>query len=665
MNNPIVWTPPQELVGSSAMTRFIDRLRAQGVGGIADYESLHRWSVHEPQAFWQALVDFVDIKGDGELSPIYNTAEGPTPLAKSWFPKFQLNFAENLLQGADDRTAVISWSEARLKRTLSLGQLRAATGGVQGYLRSVGITSTDRVFAYLPNIPEAITCMLAVASLGAAWGSCGTDYQLQGLLVRAERVKPRVLVAARKYAWRGGEVDLTEVITKLVDQVASIEHVILVDYLEPDSRAPIDLRTGVSLRFYSALMENAAALDTTVRFPFSQPLYLMFSSGTTGTPKGIVHGAGGTLLEHKKEMTLHSDIRKGDRFFYQTSTSWMMWNWLVSGMASGARVILYDGDPFCESGEVLWRLADTERVTHFGTSAAYLSELCKRKIEPATRVSLSDLRAIFSTGSVLAPELFDYVSRSIKRVWLQSISGGSDIIGCFGLGSPLLPVYRGEVQCKSLGYDVAVFNPQGVRVVEEQGELVCAAPAPSMPLNLLDDPDGASYQAAYFADYPGIWRHGDFVRETAHGGLVFGGRSDATLKPGGVRISTAEIYAALQRVQRVQQALAVGYASNGTTSEQIVLFVLLGIGDRLDKDLECEIRCALKQSNLFYLPAVIIQAPDLPRTPNNKLAELTVKRVLHGHDPGNISALVNPECLEFFVRVTSELQSHLKNPKPV
>lgn len=660
----IVWSPSEELISTCALSRFISALAAVTGREFANYHQLHAWSVREPEHFWREALQFLEIRATGLVEPTYSDDHGVTPLARNWFPRLSLNFADNLLAGAQEDLALVSWSEDRIVRRLTRKELREKAGAVAAFCEQVGVKAGDRVFGYLPNVPEAVIAMLGAAKLGATWSSCGTDYQVEGVIARIERVKPKVLVVATAYLWRGEVRSLESTIASIFSRVSGIEAVILVDYL--DTPLPASVISGMkSARYLGQLPLPEHKWRAGPLYPFSHPLYILFSSGTTGKPKGIVHGAGNTLLEHKKEHILHSDIRKGDRFFYQTSTSWMMWNWLVSGMASGARVILYDGDPFCESGEVLWRLADTERVTHFGTSAAYLSELCKRKIEPATRVSLSDLRAIFSTGSVLAPELFDYVSRSIKRVWLQSISGGSDIIGCFGLGSPLLPVYRGEVQCKSLGYDVAVFNPQGVRVVEEQGELVCAAPAPSMPLNLLDDPDGASYQAAYFADYPGIWRHGDFVRETAHGGLVFGGRSDATLKPGGVRISTAEIYAALQRVQRVQQALAVGYASNGTTSEQIVLFVLLGIGDRLDKDLECEIRCALKQSNLFYLPAVIIQAPDLPRTPNNKLAELTVKRVLHGHDPGNISALVNPECLEFFVRVTSELQSHLKNPKPV
>jgi acetoacetyl-CoA synthetase len=616
---------------------------------VSSYEELHRWSVESPQQFWSEVMSFLGVMGEGSCDPIYEDEGGPTPLARRWFPRYALNFAENLLSGGDDRAALVSWSEEHLKRQISMGELRSSVARVVGYLSGCGLQEGERVFAYLPNIPEAVVCMLATAGLGATWSSCGTDYQVEGLFARVERVKPRVFVAARSYLWRGVAVSLLATIEEVVRRVPSIEHVLIVDYLAVDAAPSISSRADLTVNAYSTL--PPAPLPTWKRFPFAHPLYVMFSSGTTGKPKGIVHGAGGTLLEHKKEMVLHADIRPGDRIFYQTSTSWMMWNWVVSGLACDATVLMYDGDPMTHDGRILWQMVCDERVTHFGTSAAYLGEMEKRGMQPTRDFPLDDLRGIFSTGSTLFPSSFDYVAKKIKPVWLQSISGGTDILGCFGLGCPLRPVIRGEVQCKSLGYDVRVFDASGERVIGEQGELVCASPAPSMPMHFLDDPDGEAYRQAYFSDFPGVWRHGDFVEETPEGGLIFGGRSDATLKPGGVRVATADIYAALQRIPEIVGALAVGYTPANAGAEKIVLFVLLQDQMQLTADLENRIRAELKRSNAFYVPALVLQAPELPRTTNNKLAELSVKKILRGEDPGNASALANPASLEYFSSV--------------
>ncbi len=643
----ILWSPANELISTCALSRFMRALIDTTGYSFGSYQELHSWSISEPQLFWREALRFLEIQAAGVAEPAYQNTQGQTPLVRNWFPHLSLNFADNLLAGPDNDPALVSWSEDRLVRRFTRRELREQAGMVAAFLEQVGLKPGDRVFGYLPNVPEAVTCMLGAAKIGATWSSCGTDYQVEGVIARIERVRPKVLIVATSYLWRGEVRSLEDTIASIVSRVSGIEALILVDYLGTSFTVPA-LSVIKRVGYYNQLTAAEHDWKAGPLFPFSHPLYVLFSSGTTGKPKGIVHGGGNTLLEHKKEHILHSDIRPGNRFFYQTSTSWMMWNWFVSGLASGATIVMYDGDPFGEEGQILWRLAEQEQVTHFGTAAAYLGELATQRIKPGERFSLPELRSVFSTGSALAPHLFDYVQRSIKPVWLQSISGGTDIVGCFGLGCPLLPVYRGQVQCKSLGYDVAVFNAEGQRVVNEQGELVCANPAPSMPIYFLDDPEGKSYQAAYFEDYPGVWRHGDFVCETANGGLVFGGRSDATLKPGGVRIATAEIYAALDRVPRVCQALAVGYTPNDATSEKIVLFVVLAAGDTLDADLEKQIRSALKKSNAFFVPAIIAQAPDLPRTPNNKLAELTVKRILHGQDPGNVAALINPESLNFF-----------------
>lgn len=646
----IVWSPTRELIESCAISQFIKHLAPIAGRSFAHYEELHAWSVAQPDIFWREALKFLEIRSLGSFTPTFGAAEGPTPLARPWFPDLTLNFADNLLSSPDEHVALISWSEERLRRQVTYGELRRSVGQVAEFLTQVGVVSGDRVFGYLPNVPEAIVSMLAAAKLGATWSSCGTDYKVEGVIGRLERVKPSVLVAATSYLWRGKVVSLASTLEAIVARVPSIKAVLLVDYLG-DGAARMSLGGSFEVANYHALPAPKAPWQPGPLYPFSHPLYILFSSGTTGAPKGIVHGAGNVLLEHKKELLLHSDVRPGDRFFYQTSTSWMMWNWLVSGLATGATVVLYDGDALGEDGQILWRLAEEEGVTHFGTAAAYLGELATRQIEPGKKFNLSNLRAIFSTGSALAPYLFDFAQRAIKPVWLQSISGGTDIIGCFGLGCPIKPVVRGEVQCKSLGYDVQVFNEAGRPIVGEQGELVCVQPAPSMPICFLDDAQGESYRSAYFADFPGVWRHGDFVKETPSGGLIFGGRSDATLKPGGVRVATADIYAALEKVPQVHRALAVGYTPPGATSEKIVLFVVLGPGGELTRALEDQIRSVLKNSNSFFVPALIVQAPDVPRTPNNKLAELTVKRILHGQDVGNTAALANPESLEFYIAV--------------
>ena len=647
-----VWEPSEGLRATSLLSRFIEALNDRGVVSSSSYEELHRWSVESPQLFWQELYRFVGVIGEGESVPAYASADTPlTPLWRSWFPNVQLNFAENLLHGNGSDIALVSWSEGILRRSLSRQELRERVISVATSLREKGVRPSSRVFAYVPHIPEATVCMLASASLGAMWSSCGTDYKLDGILSRMEQVEPEVFVAVRRYVWRGEWVDVSDVVGEIVNRVKSIKTVVLIDYCEEvDGIDEIVFDRDISILSYSDICKQRSGGDTWQfeRFPFMHPLYVMFSSGTTGKPKAIVHGAGGTLLEHKKEMMLHGDVRPGDKVFYQTSTSWMMWNWVVSALACEATVVMYDGDPMVEGGSILWRLAEEQGVTHFGTSAAYLGVLEKMGIRPRAFGEFSSLRALFSTGSTLYPQQFDYISEAIKPLWIQSISGGTDIIGCFGLGCPLKPVIRGEVQAKSLGYDVQVYNGDGKRVVGEEGELVCALPAPSMPVRFLGDPDGALYRKAYFEDFEGVWRHGDFLRETDNGGLVFLGRSDATLKPAGVRVATADIYSGLSGISVIKESLAVGYTPCGDSYERLVLFVVLAEGALLDDGLRGTITETLRKRNAFYVPAVIMQAPQIPKTANGKVSELTVKRLLRGDDPGNRSALADPQCLAFF-----------------
>jgi acetoacetyl-CoA synthetase len=645
----IVWTPSTALKAESGVGRFIARLSAKGLGTFSTFDELHRWSVREPHLFWTEVMSFVDVRGSGGVERLWGEGDGPTPLAKRWFPDLQINFTENLLRNPSDDIAITAWSEDRIRRVFTRRQLRDMSLSVAQHLSSMGILAGDRVFAYLPNIPEAVVCMLGSAAIGATWASCGTDYQVDGLRARLQRVSPRVFIAPTAYLWRGKEVDAISTILDIARQVPSIEHIILVDYLGlGDIKGCQAARLPASCSELRDIISKEAVSQTLPLFSFAHPLYIMFSSGTTGNPKGIVHGCGGTLLEHKKEHILHADVRPGDTLFYQTSTSWMMWNWLLSGLAADATIALYDGDPLIENGTILWRMADEERCTHFGTSAAFLGAIEKQGVRPVDMYRLESLRTILSTGSTLYPSQFDYIIDGIKPVWIQSISGGTDILGCFGLGTPLKPVVRGEVQAKSLGYDVCVYNASGQRVVGEEGELICANSAPSMPVHFLDDPNGEAYRAAYFLEFPGVWRHGDYLEETADGGLLFLGRSDATLKPAGVRVATADIYAALHKVPAVRQALAVGYVAPGATAEKVVLFVVLDSGAKLTDVLAEEIRGTLRRSNAFYAPALIVQAPEVPRTSNNKLSELSVKRILRGEDPGNSSALANPDCLEFF-----------------
>jgi acetoacetyl-CoA synthetase len=561
-----------------------------------------------------------------------------------WFEGARLNFAENLLRCRDDRPAVIFWNESGARRQLSFAELFAEVSRVAGALRGAGVGARDRVAAWMPNIPETLIAMLATASIGAVWSSCSPDFGAKGVLDRFGQIQPKVLFTVDGYCYGGKRVELTERVCEVVRELPAAAKIVVLGYLETEPALP-----AANAAEYREFITAGRPPDITFeQLPFDHPLYILYSSGTTGLPKCIVHGAGGTLLQHLKELALHTDLKRGDRIFYYTTCGWMMWNWLVSSLATGAAVVLYDGSPVHPKRDILFDLAGQERLTVFGTSAKYLAMIEKEGLAPGDSHDLSSLRTILSTGSPLAPRSFDYVYEVIKPdVCLSSISGGTDIVSCFALGNPIAPVYRGEIQTRGLGMKVEIFNEAGKPVRGEKGDLVCTKPFPSMPVGFWNDPTGEKYRAAYFEDFPGVWRHGDWAELTAHDGLVIYGRSDATLNPGGIRIGTAEICRQVEQFEEVVESLVVGQEWRGDV--RIVLFVRLRDGVVLSGELKDRIRkCIRANASPHHVPRKIIRVADIPRTISGKITELAVREVIHGRPVKNRDALANPESLELF-----------------
>jgi acetoacetyl-CoA synthetase len=633
-----LWSPSPERAASTELARFMK------LAGKSSYAELHRWSIEHSPEFWNQVWDFGGVKGSKGARTVINPAQMP---GASWFPDGKLNYAENLLRGRGSADAIVFWGEDRIKRKVSQKNLYDLVSRLSQALADAGVRKGDRVAGYLPNIPEAIAALLATASLGATWSSCSPDFGVQGVLDRFGQIEPKVLLCADGYLYAGKEFDSQEKVSQVLEKLPSVEECVVVDYLG----APVT--AGTSLFDF---VEPFKAGD--IRFEpvdFNHPLYILYSSGTTGVPKCIVHGTGGALLQHIKEHRLHSDVKPGDRLFYFTTLGWMMWNWLVSGLASEATLLLYDGSPFVERGRVLFDFAEAEGMTHFGTSAKFIDALAKTGLKPKDTHRLDKLRAVLSTGSPLAPEGFDYVYQNVKSdVCLSSISGGTDIVSCFVLGNPMGPVWRGEIQAKGLGMAVEVFDETGKPVKGEKGELVCTRPFPSMPIGFWNDADGAKYRAAYFEKYPNVWRHGDWCEETEHGGLVIYGRSDAVLNPGGVRIGTAEIYRQVEQLEEILEALVIGQEWEGDV--RVVLFVKLKDGV-LDDALSAKIKQRIRQNTTpRHVPARIVQVADIPRTKSGKIVELAVREVVHGRPVKNKEALANPEALEHF-RNRAELAS--------
>jgi len=650
MNKPI-WEPGNERIERANINRFMRFVRESiGNEDIRRYAPLYDFSVRHPEKFWPLVWEFCGIRASGDFDPVL--VDGDKMPGARWFPEVRLNFAQNLLRFKDDRTAIVFRNEWGHERELTYAELHAEVGRVAHALKALGVGAGDRVAGFMPNIPETVIAMLATTSLGATWSSCSPDFGINGVVDRFGQIAPKVLFTADAYGYGGKRFDCIEKIRGVLEKIPSVEKLVVVPY-SGEALNLAGLPNAVSWPDFAGTTDHALHFEV---LPFDHPVYIMYSSGTTGVPKCIVHGAGGTLIQHLKELVLHTDLKREDRLFYYTTCGWMMWNWFVSGLAVGATLVLYDGSPSHPDGNALWNLADEVGISVFGTSAKWISAIEKAGIKPRETHKLLQLKTILSTGSPLPPESYDYVYRDIKeRVLLASISGGTDIISCFALGNPLLPVYRGELQCRGLGMKVEILDDAGNPVREEKGELACTAPFPSMPVAFWNDPDGEKYKKAYFSRIPNVWCHGDHALLTEHDGIVIYGRSDATLNPGGVRIGTAEIYRQVEQIPEVLESIAVGQHWDG--DERVILFVRLREGFALDDALRDRIKRRIRENTTpRHVPAKILQVADIPRTISGKITEIAVRDVINGVAVKNTDALANPQALEFY-RSIPELQS--------
>ena len=646
-----IWQPSAARVAGSHLHAFNKLAEAAYDRSLPDYHSLWQASVDDPARFWGLVWDYCGVIGDKGSSVLEH---GDNMLAARFFPEARLNYAENLLRRDGDSTALVFWGEDKVKQELSWQALRQLVSRLQQAMQAAGITAGDRVAGLLPNMPETVAAMLATTSLGAVWTSCSPDFGIDGAIDRFGQTEPKLLFCPDGYWYNGKQIDIRDKMLALADGLPSVEQFIAIPYLGETSVFAESLPRTITLTDFIAPISPQPLQFT--RVGFNHPLFILYSSGTTGKPKCIVHGTGGTLLQHLKEHQLHGDVHQGDHLFYFTTCGWMMWNWLVSGLASGAALMLYDGSPFAAHGRVLWEYAQHWQFSHFGTSAKYIDGLRKIDLIPAQEYRLDALRAVFSTGSPLMAESYDWVYANIKQdINLASISGGTDIVSCFALGCATLPVYRGELQCRGLGMAVDIYNSHGRPVRQEKGELVCTRPFPSMPVGFWQDPQGSKYRQAYFGRFDNIWCHGDYAEITAHDGMVIYGRSDAVLNPGGVRIGTAEIYRQVEGFAEVLESLAVG--QRWQDDERVVLFVRLREGCQLDDELAARLREQIKRgASPRHVPARIIAVADIPRTISGKIVELAVKNVIHGEPVNNLSALANPEALKLFADLP-QLQS--------
>jgi acetoacetyl-CoA synthetase len=640
-----LWTPSPERVAAANLTAFMRAAEKRWNVALPTYRDLHAFSLTHVEPFWQSVWEFCDIRGS--MGERIREHPGRMPGAR-FFPDARLNFAENLLRRQDDDVAIVFNGEAQVRQTLTAAALRREVGRAAAAFRRAGIRPGDRIAAFIPNLPQAIIAMLGAAAIGAVWSSCSPDFGVQGMLDRFGQIAPRILLSADAYFYGGKTHDCLGKVADVVAALPTVERTVIVPYV---AERPDIGRVPKSCRWDEFVGDTPADL-TFEPFPFNHPLYILYSSGTTGVPKCIVHGAGGTLIEHAKEIQLHADVKPMDRVFYFTTCGWMMWHWLVSALVARATLVLYDGSPFHPGPGALFDLADATAMTMFGTSAKYIDAVRKAGLAPIETHRLESVRALTSTGSPLVPESFDFIYSKIKQdIHVASVSGGTDIVGCFVSGNPIAPVWRGEIQTRGLGLAVEVFDENGNPVRQQKGELVCLEPFPSMPLSFWNDQDGARYRAAYFERYPGVWWHGDYAEITSHDGVIIYGRSDATLNPGGVRIGTAEIYRQVERLDEVIESLVIG--QKWDNDERVVLFVRLRDGVELTDALRERIKRQIRENTTpRHVPARIVHVAEIPRTKSGKIVELAVRDVVHGRTVKNREALANPEALEHFINRT-------------
>ena len=651
MKQPL-WTPSEEKIKSSNMFKYLQYAESFSGRKFADYLDLYQWSVSDIEKFWELIWNVADIKYSENYEKVLENAVMP---GAKWFEGSKLNFAENLLRYRDNKTAIICSREKAPTIRLTYSELFELVAKCSFSLRELGIGEGDRVAGFVSNIPESIIAMLSAASIGAVWSSCSPDFGFQGVLDRFGQIEPKILFAVEEYSYNGKLIDCREKIQKILESVPSIQKVILIprfnDFIKQENN---ETQLNNSL-YFNELLQNTSNNIEFKQLSFDHPVYIMYSSGTTGIPKCIVHGVGGTLLQHFKELSLHTNVSREDTITFYTTCGWMMWNWLVSSLMVGAAIFLYDGSPVFPNVNILWEKIEKEKITVFGTSPKFLKISESSKFSPQNEFNLSSLKTILSTGAPLSEESFEWVYKNVKNdLQLSSISGGTDIISCFMLGNPMLPVYSGEIQCRGLGMKVEALNENGKPVIEEKGELVCTAPFPSMPVFFWNDPEGKKYKSAYFEDYPGIWKHGDFIKITDNGGVIVYGRSDATLNPGGVRIGTAEIYRIVESMEEIDDSIVVGQKWNDDI--RVILFVVVNKNYTFNEDLVKKLQYNIRNyASPRHVPGKIIQVDDIPHTLNGKKVEISVTRLIHNERIENKDALANPESLQNFKKILSLL----------